>query len=385
MKMTVTIFSLICCIAVVYIFLQPQQSDGSHGPATALDGVIYTDLVGRKVSVVRDVKRIVLPRSKDIYLLASLLGEELPQKLIAWGPDLEKDDSEVYKELVSRFPQLVRIPVTGSVYNDALDPEQIIQLKPDLVILDKFMLDRGYKYTERLEAAKLPVVYLDGSNDPFMGPQKGLALTGEILGKKERAERIVEYVQDQLDLVLSRIKANKSPPPSIYLEQGYLGPQMYADTYGSLGDQGKYTSWGTILYALKVKNIADGRVARQAPISPEFVLSSNPDVIVITGQNWSNPGCMRLGYNIKREESVRLLCAFLKRPGCAELAAVKSKRVYSVFHNTCAITIFSGIQYLAKACYPELFVDTYPERSLRVFHERFMPIDYSGTWTCRVE
>lgn len=376
--------TLALILAICFCLRRPRVQSQQEHPVTA-DKTSYTDLVGRNVELSRDVNRIILPRSKDIYLLAALLGEELPVKLIAWGPDLEKDDAEVYQQLVTRFPKLRDIPVTGSVYTDALDAEQIIHLNPDLIILDKFMLDRGYKYVDRLEAAGLPVVYLDGSNDPFTGPQKGILLLGEILGKRERAQQIAAYVNDQLELVRSRIEANTAAPPSVYLEQGYLGPDKYADTYGSLASSGKYTSWGTILHALKVKNIADGLVARQAPINPEYVLSANPDVIVITGQNWSNPGSMRLGYNVKREDSLALLSAYLNRPGWSDLTAVKNKRVYAVFHNTCAITIFSGIQALAKCCHPGRFNDTDPEGNLREFHERFMPIPYSGTWTCRIE
>ena len=72
----------------------------------------------------------------------------------------------------------------------------------------------------------------------------------------------------------------------------------------------------------------------------------DPDVIVITGQNWSNPGSMRLGYNVSEEEAKALLRGFLNRPGWRELSAVNKERVYSVYHCTCSITIFVGIQAL---------------------------------------
>lgn len=348
------------------------------------DRLPHKDLVGRTVWISKGVERIVLPRSKDIYLLASLLGDALPDKLIAWGPDLLKDDTELYGRLLQRFPRLGQIPLTGSVYGDALNPEQIVALRPDLVVLDKFMLDHGYKYIERLEAAGLPIIFLDGSNDPLAGPQKGVGLLGEILGVSERAQAVVRFVDDQLSRVVSHIGASTETPPSVYLEQGYLGPSAYADTYGGTDPLVGRTSWGVILHALKVRNIADGIVARQAPIHPEYLFRADPDIIVITGQNWSNPGSMRLGCNVRAEDARRCLAGFLGRPGWDQISAVKNKRVYGVFHNTSAITVFAGIQALAKYCYPGLFEDLYPEENLREFHERFLPIGLGGTWSCAV-
>jgi iron complex transport system substrate-binding protein len=211
-----------------------------------------------------------------------------------------------------------------------------------------------------------------------------VTLLGEILGVEDRAGEIVRYVDGQLRRVISRIEGNTAAPPSVYLEQGYLGPAAYADTYGSRDPSGGWTSWGTILHALRVRNIADGVVARQAPIHPEYLLRADPEVIVITGQNWSNPGSMRLGCNVAPDKAAKDLEAYLGRPGWDQLAAVKGRRVYGVFHNTSAITAFAGIQALAKYCYPDLFRDLDPEKNLREFHARFLPIDPGGTWACAV-
>lgn len=375
--LAVLVFTLLAAVGLWHRGFSHQETKG-------LNQARYTDLVGRTVWLTTDVRRIVLPRSKDIYLLASLLGEDLPDRLIAWGPDLKKHDAGVYRQLVKQFPQLKHIPVTGSVYTDALDAEQMVQLRPDLIILDKFMLDRGYKYTDRLEAAGLPVIYLDSSNDPFTGPQKGLILLGRILGQEDRARQIADYVDARLETVLARVGSSADTRPTVYLEQGSSGPQKFAASYGSLSDGGAHTSWGTILQALKVTNIADGVVDRQAPINPEYILKRDPDIIVITGQVWSTPGAMQLGYGVAAENARPMLERFLDRPGWQSLTAVKNKKVFAVFHNTAAITVFSGIQALGKYCYPERFTDLDPELDLRQFYKRFMPMDYSGTWMCRL-
>ena len=348
----------------------------------------YEDLVGRKMRIAKDVRRIVLLRSKDIYLLAALLGDELPNRLVAWGPDLKVDDAEVYKRLLERFPHLGEITVTGDVYSDGLDVEQLVRIGADLIIGDKYMIDRGYKYTEKLDSTGLPVVYLDGSNDPLTGAQNGIRLLGKILNRRDRAQAISKYLDDQIGLVVSRIESNAPPPPSVYIEAGDRGPAEYSQTYGHFGASPQQTSWGAILKTLKVRNIADGRVVGMAPINPEALLKADPDIIVLTGQNWSqfkNSGGMQLGFNVNIDDARHLLHAFTGRPGWNLLSAVKNRRVYSVFHSTVSPTVFSGVQALAKYCYPDLFRDVDPERNLKEFYDRFMPIAYEGTWMCSLD
>ncbi len=341
----------------------------------------YIDLAGRKININKEVNRIVLLRSKDIYSLAVLLGDELPQKLIAWGPDLQTDDTEAYNRFTDKYPSLKALPLTGSIYNDALSIEQLIALKPDLIIADKFIIEREYRYVEKLNESALPVVYLDGSNDPFTGSQRGISLLGQILNKEKKAGEITSYVNQQLNNILSVIDSAKLPERSVYLEAGSSGPQKFAQTYGSSGFPKTYTSWGRILHRLRVNNIADGIASEMGSINPELILRANPDVIIITGQNWNTINrSMRLGYEITAEESHELLSGFIARPGWSSLDAVKEGRVFSVFHNTAAIVCFASIQALAKYIYPEYFKNIDPERNLKTFYEKFMPIEYSGVW-----
>lgn len=363
----------------IYFYFSSKEFKYSN-EATQLREI--KDLAGRTVKIKTSINRIILLRSKDIYELAPLLEDELPKKLIAWGPDLEADDKEAYEKFTDRYPALKTIPKTGSVYNDALNIEQLIALSPDLIIADRFLIDRGYKYVSKLEESGLPVVYLNGSNDPIHGSQQGMELLGQVLEKEQKANEIVSYVNAQFDSIFSKLDNYSGSIPSVYLEQGYTGPHTFGSTYGSTGNPKEYTSWGMVLHWLKVKNIADGIVGKQEPINPEYILKTDPDVIVITGQNWiATPGAMRLGYYASCKESTALLKSYTSRPGWHDLKAVKNKEVFSVFHNTAVITCFAAVQTLAKDFYPSLFMNLNPEKNIKEFYQRFMPISYSGTWT----
>lgn len=379
-KQVITLLILsILSFVVFYVF--STQSEPTYSEADTTELIAVTDLAGRTIPIKKDIQRIVLLRGRDIYQLAPLLGDELAEKLVAWGSDLKANDQEAYRKFTAKYPALKNLPETGNAYEDGLSVEQLTKLAPDLIIADKLLLDRGYQYVAKLEDAGLPVIYLDGSNDPLTGSQQGIKLLGQIFEKEEKAEEIVTYVNEQLEEVLSTIQPLTKPEPSVYLEQGAAGPETFGDTYGGAGDPKEYTSWGMVMQQLRVNNIADSVASQQEPVHPEYLLKANPDVIVITGQNWeATPDAMRLGYFVRPNEARRQLQNFTRRPGWAGLKAVQNKRVHGVFHNTSVITSFASIQALAKACYPDEFKEMNPADNLREFYDKFMPIDYSGTW-----
>lgn len=348
--------------------------------------VTVTDMAGRTVKIKTPVERIILVRSRDIYELAVLLGDELPEKLVAWGPDIKTADKDAYLKFTSKYPKLRSLPEVGSIFSDAVNPEQVLSLDPDLVIMDIFMIERGYKSVDKLQQAGLPLLFLDGSGDPLSSPQKSLRVLGKVLGKEKRANEVVNFVDEQIELVVEKLKKIRKPIPKVYIETGDQGPGKFGSTYGGYGTPTKYASWGAVMEQCRVNNIADGIVKNMAPINPEYVITADPDIIFISGADWTAPMSMRLGYLAKEEASRKLLAGFTNRPGWSGLTAVKNKRVYSLFHGfVMHIFDFAGYQGMAKLCYPEEFKDVNPEKNLKEFHDKFLPIEYSGIWTLSIK
>ena len=345
------------------------------------------DLAGHSVKLPREARRIVLIRGRDIYELAALLGDDLPNRIVALGPDLRTADKDGYDAFVARYPSLARLPETGDIFKDAVNAEQIIALNPDLVVMDIFMIERGYKCLARLQQAGLPLLFLDASSDPLFSPQRSLRLLGSVLGEKQkkRAEEITAIADERTNLVLSRIAKISSSKPSVYLETGG-NPSSHGVTYGSYGNPRHYSSWGEILRRLGVNNIADGIVANMGQLHPEFILKADPEIIVITGQSWSNPGTLHLGYGAYAEPALQVLSEVQKRPGWTALRAVKNQRVYGVYHNfSMHFFGFVCIEELAKDFYPDAFQDIHPEKEFQEFHKRFLPIPFQGVWMLSCE
>jgi iron complex transport system substrate-binding protein len=376
---------LIACAAAAFICRSSWRVQKLSAPGPS---ITVTDLAGRRATLKQPVKRIVLVRGRDIYALGLLLGSEIQKRLVAWGPDLELYDEDSYRTFIEHHPQLADVPKLGSVYQDGVSVEKVLALAPDLVVVDTFMIDRGYTCIKRLEEAGLPVLFLDFSEDPYRNPQRSIELLGRVLQEEDRAKDIVTFIDAELDRVFSRLDSLEGPVPSIYVEAGYQGAAIYGPTYGhGYDEKGLKTSWGSILDRLQACNVAGDVVPQRGPIRPEYLIETDPDLIVITGACWvSQPDAMHLGYFTEAAEARARLLAFTKRPGWSELTAVKTGRVHGLYHNfAIQTTEFVATQQLAKWLYPGESDDLDPEARLKAYHEKFMPVDYSGVWTIDLE
>ena len=55
-----------------------SNSNGNNSAKTKSDTITITDSVGREVTLEKDIDRIVLVRSRDIFEIEVLLGDEMP-------------------------------------------------------------------------------------------------------------------------------------------------------------------------------------------------------------------------------------------------------------------------------------------------------------------
>jgi iron complex transport system substrate-binding protein len=122
-------------------------------------------------------------------------------------------------------------------------------------------------------------------------------------------------------------------------------------------------------------------------INPEQILVADPEVIVAIGSNWSlnteidNPSYVRLGYLATPEEAKTALQKLSNRPGWEALTAVQDGDFNAIWHQFYnPLYHFVALQVFAKWLYPEEFAELDPEATFKEFHDRFLPIDYSGTF-----
>lgn len=357
----------------------PQPSSQSQESKSTPRQV--TDLAGRMVKLPAEVQRFVLMRGLGLYDLAALLGTEVEEKLVGWDSSLQTSDHDAYDKFIERFPKLKQVPLLGDSLRNGVSGEAVLALQPDLVIGGTYMVGQT-QVLEQLEQAGIPVLLLS-SDDPFRDPQQGLTLLGEVFGKEARAKEIVDWVNHELDLVLKRLPQLEGPVPSIYLEAGNYGAEKYGNTFGS-NLQKQRVHWGSLLAQLRCQNVGENVSGPfgMGLIQPEYLLTRDPDIIVITGACWTAvPESLHLGYEADARTARQTLSKFSSRSGWSELKAIQAGKLYGLNTRLGAhLMSFAAAQQLAQWLYPKEFKDLNPRHRLQRFHQKFMPISLSGTW-----
>jgi len=356
---------------------------GAEGIGEIKEGTALTDLAGREVVVPTPVDTAVLASARHLHEFAAVTGDSFLDRIAGWGPDLKLYDQDTYDAYVEQFPGMAEVPEVGYHYKGTFSVEKVISLGPDVVLFPLWLVENEDVIADiaLLEKAGIPSLFLDFWKDPFGHPEPSIRLIGKLLGEEERAGEIISFYREKVDLVAKRLQTvEEADKPDVYIEVGSKGAGEYGNTYADSG-------WGAVVKVAGGRNIAEEVVKSAAPLNPEYLFKIDPEKIIITGSYWpATEGSMRLGYHATTEQARKILKQFTGRPGWESLNAVRQDEVYSIFHGfSFRIYNFASIEAFAKWFHPQLFVDIDPERDLREFHDRFIPVDYSGVWMTRLE
>lgn len=370
------------CIIMTFLILTVSVFIVGCGPKKVTeqeDKITVTDVAGRQVKLKAPVNKVVLQYSGSgggFNTMFALEGKDVCEKIAGWDMGLKENRYDMYQKFSETIPKLKDIPDIGDMDKNTFNVEKVISLKPDVLILPLTLLKQSADAVKKLEQAGIPTIFIDYHKETLENHTKSILLLGKILGKEERAKEIADFYKEQVTKVYSRLEKVKTTKPKVYIECASEGPGTYGNTYGDY-------MWGALVEQCGGTNIAKGKISKYAAINPEFLLKADPDIIVMTGAYWpKKPQSLRMGYLANKEESKKLLLNFTKRPGWENLSAVKNKKIYAIDHVVSREEYdFVAIQYLAKTLYPEEFKDIDPEQSYKEFHEKFLPVDYTGVWT----
>jgi iron complex transport system substrate-binding protein len=358
------------------------QKDAAAGGASRT--ITVTDLAGREVNIKLPVKKVNVnwPGSGGAFMTMSpLLGTDVADYLASWDDDLEKNRFDMYKEYLSKIPALENIPVVGGVDLNSINIEKLIASKPDVVIWTLSVQEQAKAVAEpALKQAGIPVVYIDYHAETVENHSRSTRLLGQIFEKEERAEAIVKFYTDNMNMIQNRL-TNIKTKPMVYMEITSTGPERYGNTFAS-----NYM-WGALVWKAGGTNMVDGIVKNAAPVEAELLFSKNPDIIILTGSYWpAEPTSVRMGYLSTEVETQRLLKPYLDRPGWRHLKACQNDRVYAI-HHALGRQMYdvAAIAFLAKSIHPDLFQDIDPMTMLKEYYDRFLPYDIYGVWMTKVQ
>lgn len=348
----------------------------------SVEAVTVTDLAGRTVSVPDQVQRIVLGEGRLIYTLSMLEGKNPFARLAGWQGDFRHLDVQGYAAYRKVFPQAEQVPLVGATSADSFSVEKALSLRPDLAIL---ALSGGHgpapgsDAVRQLEAAGVPVIFVDFSNHPLANTVPSMRLMGKALDRQAQAAAFIAFYEEQVGKVARAVQAAQARPgfrrPSIFVD-------MLAGLQGCCGSPGT-GNFGEMIALAGGENIGAGKIPGPiGTLNPEYILSRDPDVYVATGVFASGQGGVTLGYQATLAQARSSLRAVASRTETAQLSAVREKNgrrahgLWHVFYDSPEHLV--AVQALAKWLHPALFADLDPARTRLEMYRRFMPIPATG-------
>ncbi len=340
--------------------------------------VEFKDAVNRTVRVRVPVRRIVILFYPQLYL--AVLGvRDFAKYVVGWRAAAWKQYRyDYYTYFLHYIPQIAKIPDVGDLYRGTFDPEKTISLRPDVVFADKSQY-RFYSALRKVEAAGIPVVFIDHGKT-LLGPIRSILILGIIFNREERAVKIADWILNKLWLIFSRLSEVKRMglwrKYRVFLERGFR--LWYT--------QGRY-GWGEILYDLGAINIAEGKVPRIGEIQPEYVISQNPDIWIITCSWWvKRPNTPLCGVNVTNKTLIiERAIRFIKlHKGMEKTKAVQEGNVWLIYHDLDHNFNFFGYILLAKILYPQVYRDINATAIINEFFTRFIGVPFRGTWIMHI-
>ncbi len=289
-------------------------------PLLAQTQRIVTDVTGREVSIPLKVDRVfAMSAIGSLYLYALA-----PEKLIGWNYTF--NDAE--KKFL--LPEVHKLPNLGGAGGTAVNYEQLLVLKPDVIVMFQFQDKERAEDIERKTG--IPVLVFDNELSKI---PSSLEVLGEILGEEQRARALVEYAKETL--LPTTIPENKKI--SMY----------YAEGKNGLFTEPPESDHAEVLTIAGAKNVAQIPAKQsQTAVSLEQVIMWNPSVII----SWADS---RGGYASGIKTDARW----------QGIDAVKKNRVYAIpnapfnwVDRPYSVNRLLGVRWIRSLLYPSVYTES---------------------------
>lgn len=340
---------LIClvCLSSILLLCTACHTLPASSQSSSNNTVTLTDTAGRSVTIPAHPQRIVAIGSA-LRLYCYVAGTEY---LV--GVERAQQQAETGRPYILANPDLANLPIVGEGHPADPNPELLLATDPDVIIAGDIM---DISQLEDLQKKLgIPVVITTfGSQAVFdEATYQSLRLIGEIVGKEDRAEEIIHYMescQTELDHLTKDIP--ESQKRSVYV--------------GGLSNKGSHgiestSSQSPLLQAIHANNVADELSGQDTvAIDKEKIIAWDPEVLVIDAN----------GLALVKED-------YRKNPAFyQQLSAVKEGRVYrqlpyvSYYNNI--ETALADIYYLGSLLYPDAFQNIDPVAKADEMYQFFL-------------
>ncbi|MFD2651659.1 ABC transporter substrate-binding protein [Brucella rhizosphaerae] len=337
--------------------------------------IVIEDAAGRHVRLEAPAKRIVF--NESLLLLSLSLIDSDPISRIAGWANPQRIDRGMYAAFRQRFPEIDNIPTVGALQPADTSVESILSASPDLFVINQWQA--GWENTVALlDAAGIPVIFLDGpvndKRDPLEAMAFSIELLGKTVGRDTQAAEYTEFVRSHYRAITERLK-NVADRPKVLVD-GFAN----ATCCSTPGRNNRMTQ--NIALAGAVSIGADAVSGYEGKLNPEYVLETDPQVYIATGApNLSAETSLIVGGGVSRETALASLRNVVLNSVRSNLTAVREKRAFGISHQL-SISALNVLIFecFAKWAHPGIFADIDPDATLAEINRRFMAVPIEGTF-----
>ena len=331
-----------------------------------------TDVEGRHVVLEKPAERVLLGFNFEDFI--AIVGDHAMDRVVAISrPVWQGWRPAQYAEYVKTIPSIAKLTDVGDTEAGTFSIETAIAARPDLAILADWQYKSLGSNVKQLEQAGIPVVVIDYNAQTLEKHLLSTHLIGKVMGAEKRADELADLYESRFNDTLARVKNAKDPQKKVYVELAKQGPSDVGNSYAN-------TMWGGLIDLLGGDNIANGQITNWGPLSPEYVLASQPDVIFLSGSEWLNaPAAIPVGFGADSKTINQRMKAYLSRPGWSDLPAIKTNNFYAIYHGGArTLSDFVYMRYIAKILNPDAFQDVDPKQELADFYHDWLPVSLNG-------
>lgn len=254
----------------------------------------FTDMLNRTVTVPVNITRIVPLQPDPSFMVWELTS---PNKLVCtdrvFNSNLKKGlmlvpDAELQK--------LLALPI-GPVNFDAIDPEVILALKPDVVI----DMTKDANLEQLQTRLQIPIVAISKDNLNAIG--ESFRMVGNLVGNSQGGNKLGDYWDGLITRVTNAVAA--IPPAERQVKVYYANSSLLSTVGTGTIMSSVMTMAGGIDYATANQNSVTQTTSESIALSLEQVLLWNPDVIItktaserdslVSNADWANVNALKKG------------------------------------------------------------------------------------------
>ncbi|MFC3396419.1 ABC transporter substrate-binding protein [Brenneria rubrifaciens] len=335
-----------------------------------------TDIDGQQIQVKQAPQRIVLQDGRDITTMALLDRENPFQRLVAWNNIPKKSDIATWNMLKTKWPQAESVLDMGLSDNGEVELETVLSKQPDLMIAQlraKPSLSQS-GVLDKLKALNIPVMFIDSEINPVKNTTISIDLLGKVLDREDNAKAYTDFYHQRLAAIQQKT-ASLTKKANVFVE-------AWAGRSDSCCFSHAHNGWGGMIEAVGAINIGSALLpGANGYVSLEKLISMQPHTYIMTGakRRSGTSNALPLGYDADAADIQAKAANLLARPGINQIPAVQKKQVFGIYHPFYNHPYnIVGIEYLAKAIYPQVFPSLNPDETYRYIIKHFTSLPDNG-------